>query len=91
MAFHALSDLTPTTSTFHHSDLPLLAVATMWLCGGGSGRLAVPAPSTADRSMVDGWSMQWPATGHCRVSFGGVNPSGTTRYSGSKLLAGVWV
>ena len=41
--------------------------------------------------MVPGWSMQWPATGHCKVDVGGVNPSGTTTYSGSKLLAGVWV
>src|SRR5580658_3382471 len=32
--FHALRLLTPTTSTFHHSGWPLLAVATMWLCGG---------------------------------------------------------
>src|SRR6202034_338985 len=89
MAFHALSDLTPTTSTFHHSGALPLLVATMWLCGG-SARLPVPAPRTAVRSMVDGWSMHLPAVGHCRVDSGGVNPSGTTTYSGSKPLAGAW-
>src|SRR5579859_3373204 len=77
IVFHALRLLTPTTSTCHHSGWPLLAVATMWLCGG-SRALAVPLPSTADRSMVCGWSMHWPAVGHCRVDCGGVKPSGTT-------------
>ena len=76
-------------STFHHSAWWLLEVATMWLCAGRV-RLPVPLPSTDVRSMVCGWSMQRPA-GHCRVHFGGVKPSGTITYSGSKLLAGVWV
>ncbi len=62
----------------------------MWLCGGSSA-FEVPEPSTADRSIVFGWSMQWPAVGHCSVHFGGVKPSGTITYSGSKVLAGVWV
>src|SRR5580704_16076017 len=90
MWFQAFSDLTPTMSTFHHSGALPLLVATMWLCGG-SARLPVPAPRTADRSMVDGWSMHLPAVGHCRVDAGGVNPSGTTTYSGSKPLSGAWV
>jgi hypothetical protein len=41
--------------------------------------------------MVLGWSMQWPATGHCSVDRAGVKPSGTITYSGSKPSAGVWV
>src|ERR1017187_3885460 len=86
--YQSLRLLTPTTSMFHHSDWPLLLVATMWLCTG-SGRLPVPLPRTAVRSMVLGWSMQLPATGHCSVRFGGVNPSGTTTYSRSKFDAGV--
>ena len=49
--FQAVRLLTPTMSTFHHSDWWLLAVATMWLCAG-SVRLPVPLPSTEVRSMV---------------------------------------
>ena len=28
--------------------------------------------------MVDGWSIHWPATGHCSSDAGGVNPTGVT-------------
>ena len=87
--FQAHRLLTPTMSTFHHSDWWPFAVATMWLCAGSS-TFPAPLPSTADRSMYRGWSMQWPVW-HCRVRFGGVKPSGTITYSGSKVSAGVWV
>ena len=32
--------------------------------------------------MVDGWSMHWPATGHCSCDAGGVNPTGVTARNG---------
>ena len=73
--FQAVKLLTPTTSTFHHSDWWLLAVATMWLCAG-SGRLPVPLPRTEVRSMVCGGGRCSSRPGHCRVDFGGVKPAG---------------
>ena len=47
----------------------------MWLWAG-SGAFSVPAPKTRERSIVDGWLMQWPTIGHCSVASAGRKPMG---------------
>src|SRR5262249_2940956 len=67
----------PTTTIGHQTDWNDSSSIRMWLCGGSATSEALD-PSSRDRSRVDGWSMQWPATGHCSVDAGGGNPCGTT-------------
>src|SRR5580700_5931745 len=77
MLSHAVSLVTPTTITRHHSATPALAVVTTWLWGGRVASAAVD-PKTRERSISCGWSTQWPAIGQWRVLAGGVKPIGAT-------------
>src|SRR5690242_18653867 len=68
--------LTPMTWS-SHQFCPV--TATIWLCLG-SGAFAVDGPNKRERSIVDGWLMQFPSTGQCKVESGGVKPTGVITY-----------
>src|SRR5205085_8844838 len=71
--------VTPITMTGHHDDNPFSRSMMIWLCGGASAFFAA-GPNTREASTRRGWSMQLPATGHCRHL--GRNPIGVMTQMG---------
>ena len=76
IVFQASRVFTSTTTTGHQVDWNASSSSITKLWGG---RIAFRAPSSRDRSIVRGLSMQWPATGQWSVSSGGENPTGMRR------------